>query len=805
MSKGVAVMSNTTTTPYASFTSALYQTTGQTPNENGMFCCPAHDDSNPSLSVSEGDDGRVLLKCFTGCSAESICNAVGLEIRDLMPTNNFRSNGNNPNGSTLQPKAEAIKATKQSEDQPFDTKAKRAIKPEIVVGWFRNKLGNPDHTWKYQNAEGDFIGGVLRWDKPNGKEIRQVAKNGDGWSAIAMQEPRPLYHLPELTEADCVYICEGEKAVDAARSIGLVATTSAGGSGAAKKTDWRALAGKEIIILPDNDEPGIKYANDVYNMLLQLEPRPTIKNVTLPDLPEKGDIFDWLEERDGKTSDELKQAIEQLANDAKPIEQVTPKSKAQPIEGEPANEIDELEELPSIPFPSECLPYPLAQLIDEGADAIGCDASFIALPLLSALAATIGTTTRLQIKRGWNVPCVLWTVVVGESGTMKSPAFRLVLESIREQERKAREDYFNEMVIFNSLPVERDEIPPEEPVAKRYLIDDTTVEAVLVVMSVNERGLLLGNDELSGWFGSFNQYKGGTGADASHWLKMYNCEPTTVDRKSGNHKSLYVKETSMSICGGIQPGVLDSALAESDHVENGMASRFLFAFPDRKMKGWTEKTVSATTINAYSDLVEQLGLIEADTNDEGKRRYHLLKLSPEAKQRFIGFTKTHHAEQFDKTGGIASAFSKLEEIPARLATIIHCVRWVTQPDTMPEGFDVVDADTMRAAIKLTEWFKYEACRVYAILSNGGGDKNPELTKLMKFICMKKGAVTIRQVQQGCRGWIEDADHAERELNKLVDSGKGRWVEIPAGSGKGSRSTREFHSFKDRPESSEQGS
>jgi len=47
--------------------------------------CPAHDDSNPSLSVSEGDDGRVLLHCFTGCSAESVCKAIGLTLADLMP------------------------------------------------------------------------------------------------------------------------------------------------------------------------------------------------------------------------------------------------------------------------------------------------------------------------------------------------------------------------------------------------------------------------------------------------------------------------------------------------------------------------------------------------------------------------------------------------------------------------------------------------------------------------------------------------------------------------------------------------
>ena len=47
--------------------------------------CPAHDDRSPSLSVNTGDDGRILLYCFAGCSAESILQALGLTWSDLYP------------------------------------------------------------------------------------------------------------------------------------------------------------------------------------------------------------------------------------------------------------------------------------------------------------------------------------------------------------------------------------------------------------------------------------------------------------------------------------------------------------------------------------------------------------------------------------------------------------------------------------------------------------------------------------------------------------------------------------------------
>ncbi|MFO1342612.1 MAG: DNA primase [Burkholderiales bacterium] len=52
--------------------------------------CPAHDDASPSLSVKEDRDGTVLIKCWAGCSAQEVVNAVGLELRDLFPaTTNF--------------------------------------------------------------------------------------------------------------------------------------------------------------------------------------------------------------------------------------------------------------------------------------------------------------------------------------------------------------------------------------------------------------------------------------------------------------------------------------------------------------------------------------------------------------------------------------------------------------------------------------------------------------------------------------------------------------------------------------------
>lgn len=51
-------------------------------------CCPAHGDKSPSLAITALDDGRILLKCFAGCSAYEIVSAVGMDMTDLFPKEN---------------------------------------------------------------------------------------------------------------------------------------------------------------------------------------------------------------------------------------------------------------------------------------------------------------------------------------------------------------------------------------------------------------------------------------------------------------------------------------------------------------------------------------------------------------------------------------------------------------------------------------------------------------------------------------------------------------------------------------------
>ena len=112
---------------------------------------------------------------------------------------------------------------------------------------------------------------------------------------------------------------EGEKAADAGRRLGLVTTTSSGGAAAAHQTDWSPLAGRDVVVLPDNDEAGRKYAATVIAQLLQLRPLPTIRQVRLPDLAAGGDLDDFAAAHADESPDEIVATLATLVHQIAPV------------------------------------------------------------------------------------------------------------------------------------------------------------------------------------------------------------------------------------------------------------------------------------------------------------------------------------------------------------------------------------------------------------------------------------------------------------------------------------------------------
>ncbi len=235
------------TSPISNVRALLNNVTGS--ETSFKASCPAHNDRHPSLSVSEGCDGRALMKCHAGCQIEDVVQSMGLEMKDLYP-----------------PKEH----------------------PAFKNGEHGHGRGRVVATYDY----GDFQ--VLRKEPKDFTQRRPDGKGG--WIYDLKGVKRRLYQLPRLQAADpdaTVYIPEGEKDVNRLVALGLVATCNPGGAGKWREEYSESLRGRNVVILPDNDQAGRDHAERVARSLIGVA--ASIKIVELPDLPDKGDVSDWLQ------------------------------------------------------------------------------------------------------------------------------------------------------------------------------------------------------------------------------------------------------------------------------------------------------------------------------------------------------------------------------------------------------------------------------------------------------------------------------------------------------------------------------
>jgi putative DNA primase/helicase len=239
--------------------------------------CPAHEGDSLCLSISEGDDGRVLLHCNAhACKAKDIAQALNLAVTDLFVTANRLPSPRRP------------KPAKNGNGKVYRS-------PEAAIASTVKQFGQPVACWIYHEPGPHELMRVYRFDQDGKKQFRPVHPDASGWHLGDPPGKLPLYHLDELAAADTIVVAEGEKCADLVKGLGLTATTSAHGSQAPRKTDWSPLAGKSIVILPDHDDAGEKYAQVAAEVLSALDPRPDVRILRLPGLEDGGDIEQWLE------------------------------------------------------------------------------------------------------------------------------------------------------------------------------------------------------------------------------------------------------------------------------------------------------------------------------------------------------------------------------------------------------------------------------------------------------------------------------------------------------------------------------
>jgi hypothetical protein len=182
-------------------------------------------------------------------------------------------------------------------------------------------------TFEYQDENGAVVYVIERVEYRTATNGSFLAKGGKHKKTFRQRRPDPdhpsewiwnvggvakiPYRLPELIEAVAaghpIYIPEGEGKVDALREIGIAATCNPGGAGKWLPEFNQYLRGADVVLLPDNDEPGWKHINDIGASLAGIAGR--VRVLALPNLAAKGDIRNWLDA--GGTREQLDALVEQ--------------------------------------------------------------------------------------------------------------------------------------------------------------------------------------------------------------------------------------------------------------------------------------------------------------------------------------------------------------------------------------------------------------------------------------------------------------------------------------------------------------
>ncbi|BAZ70754.1 MAG: DUF3987 domain-containing protein [Pelatocladus maniniholoensis HA4357-MV3] len=404
-----------------------------------------------------------------------------------------------------------------------------------------------------------------------------------------------------------------------------------------------------------------------------------------------------------------------------------------------------------------------AQLLIDTAKAMPTAPEFLFTTLLGTAASRIGSAARVIVKPSakYAQPMVMWTSIVADSGSMKTPAQRLIIDPLVELEAEAFERYRMEVAKYNKLQTvckgkkqdDSQQEPATAPTRQRYLTKDSTLETLQRIHSENPRGLLYYRDELAGLFKTRNQYRGGLGADEEQELDQFNGSAIIYDRSD---KSVCLPKSAISRTGSIQWEVLATMMGDHNDC-NGSFARWLFCAaksPKRYLRLVGESTAPDTGISqALRQLYIKLGHVP-------EQDYFL---STEAAMLFEAWQHSLvDAQVAEESYGLRVVYPKIEAYTARLALWLHIVNAVLRSETPSQ---VICGNTMEKAIELAAYFLWQHKSIHAQNSPESGLMSWGL-KIQK-VAERLGGATASMLKSSIRAFRKKPTFEIRRLMEMM--------------------------------------
>ena len=574
--------------------------------------------------------------------------------------------------------------------------------------------GEPTARYVYKDARGLLYMRVTRTTEKNfPTQHWQDGKWVNGWPAEALP-----YRLPELLAAPAdepVWICEGEKDADNVAALGLIATTNPGGAKVfqAELAQW--FKGKELAyIVEDNDDAGRGHTRKILAALTGTV--TNIATVPFPELPEKGDVSDWLEDGGNKKL-LLARAKQAQKRDPERIEPVDLWGQFDP---------------PALPL--RLLPEVIEQFSLEEGNLMGADPAGLAMAALVVCAAALPDHTQLQVKKHdpfWLEAARLWIGLIGNPSTKKTPIIQRASKPLKRIDAELWREYAAACECYDELSKEeRKQV--ERPKQTRLRIEDTTIEAAQEVLKDSPNGVLCIQDELAGWFGAMDKYAGrGASKDRGFWLQSFHGGPYALNRIARG--SAMIENLSVSLLGGIQPDPIRK-IAE-DTVDDGLLQRLLPIVLRRGVAG--RDAPNSQAARRYDDLITQL--------HERKHPGAPLQFDDAALAIREELERKHldlmAYEVIDRK--LAAHIGKYDGLFARLCLLWHCIEGTSE-------LIVTVQTAQRVADFMRQFLLPHATAFYAGMLRLSDDHD-RLTKVAGYI-LAKGLtrITNRDVQHGNR-------------------------------------------------------
>lgn len=395
------------------------------------------------------------------------------------------------------------------------------------------------------------------------------------------------------------------------------------------------------------------------------------------------------------------------------------------------------------PLPRGILPPVLECYVWPVAEQIGCDPAGLAIAAVTACAAAIPDSVKLQVKANdptWLESARIWSAMVGMPSTKKTPTFSSAMRPIVALDTEKVRAWQAAMAAWEALPKDEQKSTPK-PLQVRLALTDTTVEALQEVFRGTRDGVLLYRDELSGWFGAMEKYggSGGASADRAFYLQSFNGGAYAINRVGrGNH---LLENLSASILGGIQPDAIRRVAGGA--VDDGLLQRFIPIVLRPAELG--HDAPIPPEAGMYKFAVRSMHRVTAAGP---------LRFDPEAQQVFQEVQRRHHrlgaCEAVNRRLG--AHIQKLDGIFARLCIVWHVA---ASAHLFKSTVDpIITADTARQVARFIAEFTLPHAFAFYTGVLGATDNDDDLRDVAGYILAKRlpqvDHRTIKRSVRSCR-------------------------------------------------------